>query len=106
MELSGVSVPRSLASAPGGQVSLERGHELQSGDSLAPRSCGSDHPKMSFVLFLPNQDFEPLLLWILGEGGGSSSINKPSDELKWLSWGQMWFSTSLACSEGYVCNAR
>lgn len=32
-----------------------------------------------------------------------SSINKPSDELKWLSWGHMWFSTFLACSEGHVC---
>lgn len=65
------SVPRSLASAPGGQVSLGRGHELQPWDSLAPRSCGSDHPKMSFVLFLPNQDFEPCCFgsWV-GVGGG------------------------------------
>lgn len=64
------SVPRSLVSVPGGQVSLGRGHELQPWDSLAPRSCGSDHPKMSFVLSLPDQDFEPLLLWILGGMGG------------------------------------
>lgn len=54
--------PREAGLLPWWPGGLGKEHELQPWGPAAPRSCGSDHPTISFVLFLPNRDLNPCCL--------------------------------------------